>query len=132
MKAQAALYHASPLFTQGKTDEEKKNLWAIAVAANKELIDAAEAKGYGLATNLEDLWGKEYYSNASSTKEILFARRTASSSSFEGYNFPVGYSSGQGGNCPTQDLGRCLSSVPMVRALRRVSFYDANRSIRQP
>ncbi len=28
LKAQAALYHASPLFTQGKTDEEKKNLWA--------------------------------------------------------------------------------------------------------
>ena len=77
---------------------------AIAVAANKELIDAAEAKGYGLATNLEDLRGTEYYSDASSTKEILFARRTASSSTFEGYNFPVGYSSGQGGNCPTQDL----------------------------
>ena len=125
LKAQAALYHASPLFTQGKTDEEKKNLWAIAVAANKELIDAAEAKGYGLATNLEDLWGKEYYSNVSSTKEILFARRTASSNSFEGYNFPVGYSSGQGGNCPTQDLvdafectdGKSISESPL---------YDAN------
>ena len=125
LKAQAALYHASPLFTQGKTDEEKKNLWAIAVAANKELIDAAEAKGYGLATNLEDLWGKEYYSNVSSTKEILFARRTASSNTFEGYNFPVGYSSGQGGNCPTQDLvdafectdGKSISVSPL---------YDAN------
>lgn len=125
LKAQAALYHASPLFTQGKTDEEKKNLWAIAVAANKELIDAAEAKGYGLATNLEDLWGKEYYSNVSSTKEILFARRTASSNTFEGYNFPVGYSSGQGGNCPTQDLvdafectdGKSISESPL---------YDAN------
>ena len=125
LKAQAALYHASPLFTQGKTDEEKKNLWAIAVAANKELIDEAEAKGYGLATNLEDLWGKEYYSNVSSTKEILFARRTASSNTFEGYNFPVGYSSGQGGNCPTQDLvdafectdGKSISESPL---------YDAN------
>ena len=125
LKAQAALYHASPLFTQGKTDEEKKNLWAIAVVANKELIDAAEAKGYGLATNLEDLWGKEYYSDVSSTKEILFARRTASSNSFEGYNFPVGYSSGQGGNCPTQDLvdafectdGKSISESPL---------YDAN------
>lgn len=121
LKAQAALYHASPLFTQGKTPEEKKNLWAIAVAANKELIDAAEAKGYGLATNLEDLWGTEYYSDASSTKEILFARRTASSSSFEGYNFPVGYSSGQGGNCPTQDLLMPLS-VPMARALRKAAY----------
>lgn len=125
LKAQAALYQASPLFTQDKTDEQKKNLWAKAVAANKELIDEAEKKGYGLATNLEDLWGKEYYSDVSSTKEILFARRTASSNSFEGYNFPVGYSSGQGGNCPTQDLvdafectdGKSISESPL---------YDAN------
>ncbi len=60
-----------------------------------------------------------------STKEILFARRTASSNSFEGYNFPVGYSSGQGGDCPTQDLvdafectdGKSISESPL---------YDAN------
>ncbi len=78
-----------------------------------------------MATNLEDLWGKEYYSDVSSTKEILFARRTASSNSFEGYNFPVGYFSGQGGNCPTQDLvdafectdGKSISESPL---------YDAN------
>ena len=124
LKAQAALYHASPLFTQGKTPEEKKNLWAIAVAANKELIDAAEAKGYGLATNLEDLWGTEYYSDASSTKEILFARRTASSSSFEGYNFPVGYSSGQGGNCPTQDLVDAFECTD-GKSIAESSLYDA-------
>ena len=124
LKAQAALYHASPLFTQGKTSEEKKNLWAIAVAANKELIDAAEAKGYGLATNLEDLWGTEYYSDASSTKEILFARRTASSSSFEGYNFPVGYSSGQGGNCPTQDLVDAFECTD-GKSIAESSLYDA-------
>ncbi len=126
LKAQAALYHASPLFTQGKTPEEKKNLWAIAVAANKELIDAAEAKGYGLATNLEDLWGTEYYSDASSTKEILFARRTASSSSFEGYNFPVGYSSGQGGNCPTQDLVDAFECTD-GKSIAESSLYDATK-----
>lgn len=126
LKAQAALYHASPLFTQGKTSEEKKNLWAIAVAANKELIDAAEAKGYGLATNLEDLWGTEYYSDASSTKEILFARRTASSSSFEGYNFPVGYSSGQGGNCPTQDLVDAFECTD-GKSIAESSLYDATK-----
>ena len=126
LKAQAALYHASPLFTQGKTSEEKKNLWAIAVAANKELIDAAEAKGYGLATNLEDLWGKEYYSDASSTKEILFARRTASSSTFEGYNFPVGYSSGQGGNCPTQDLVDAFECTD-GKSIAESSLYDATK-----
>lgn len=121
LKAQAALYHASPLFTQDKTEEEKKNLWAAAVIANKELIDAAEENGLGLATNLEDLWGKEYYSDASSSKEIIWARRTASANTFESYNFPVGYSSGQGGNCPTQDLvdafectdGKSISESPL-------------------
>ena len=90
LKAQAALYHASPLFTQGKTEAEKKNLWAAAVIANKELIDEAEKKGYGLASDMSLLWDKEYYSNTESSKEILFARRTASASTFEGYNFPVG------------------------------------------
>ena len=58
LKAQTALYQASPLFTQGKTDEEKKNLWGAAVAANKELIDEAEAKGYGLASSIDLLWDK--------------------------------------------------------------------------
>ena len=125
LKAQTALYQASPLFTQGKTDEEKKNLWGAAVAANKELIDEAEAKGYGLASSIDLLWDKEYYSNTESSKEILWARRTGSANTFEGYNFPVGYSSGQGGNCPTQDLvdafectdGKSISESPL---------YDAN------
>ena len=39
LKAQAALYHASPLFTQGKTDTEKAELWKNAALANKELIE---------------------------------------------------------------------------------------------
>ena len=124
LKAQAALYHASPLFTQGKSDDEKKELWAQAVVANKELIDEAEKKGYKLASSLDKLWGKEYYSDAESTKEIIFARRTASANTFEGYNFPVGYSSGQGGNCPTQDLvdafectdGKSISESPLYDA----------------
>ena len=104
LKAQAAVYHASPLFSQNKSAEEKKALWAAAVGACKELIDAAEKKGMGLADDIESLWAIDYYSNTQSCKEIIFARRTASANTFEGYNFPVGYSSGQGGNCPTQDL----------------------------
>ena len=83
LKAQAALYHASPLFTKGKSADEKKALWAAAVAAHKELIDAAEAKGMGLASDIALLWDTEYYSNAESSKEIIFARRTASANTFE-------------------------------------------------
>lgn len=132
LKAQAALYHASPLFTQGKTEQEKKDLWAAAVIANKELIDAAEAKGLGLASSLDALWGTEYYSNAESSKEIIFARRTASSNTFEGYNFPVGYSSGQGGNCPTQDFvdafectdGKSIDESPLYDATNPYAKRD--------
>ncbi|MBO5001500.1 MAG: RagB/SusD family nutrient uptake outer membrane protein [Muribaculaceae bacterium] len=124
LKAQAALYHASPLFTQGKSADEKKALWAAAVAANKELIDAAEANGYGLASDIATLWDKEYYSNTESSKEIIFARRTASANTFEGYNFPVGYSSGQGGNCPTQDLVDAFECTD-GKSIAESSLYDA-------
>lgn len=123
LKAQAALYHASPLYTQEKTADEKKNLWAAAVIANKKLIDAAEAKGYGLAATLDTLWCTEYYSNAQSSKEILFARRTSSANTFEGYNFPVGYSSGQGGNCPTQDLVDAFECTD-GKSIAESSLYD--------
>lgn len=134
LKAQAALYQASPLFTQGKTDEEKKNLWAAAVVANKELIDEAEKKGYGLASSIDALWGKEYYSEAQSYKEIIWARRTASANTFESYNFPVGYSSGQGGNCPTQDLVDAFECTD-GKSISESSLYDpanpyANRDSR--
>lgn len=134
LKAQAALYQASPLFTQGKTDEEKKNLWAAAVIANKELIDEAEKKGYGLASSIDALWGKEYYSEAQSYKEIIWARRTASANTFESYNFPVGYSSGQGGNCPTKDLVDAFECTD-GKSISESSLYDptnpyANRDSR--
>lgn len=124
LKAQAALYHASPLFTKGKTAEEKKNLWAAAVVANKELIDAAEAKGYGLAVSLDTLWCSDFYSNKESCKEILFARRTASASTFESNNFPVGYSSGQGGNCPTQDFVDAFDMANGKEISDSTSGYD--------
>ena len=78
-----------------------------------------------MASSIDFLWDNEYYSNTESSKEILWARRTGSANTFEGYNFPVGYSSGQGGNCPTQDLvdafectdGKSISESPL---------YDAN------
>ena len=103
LKAQAALYQASPLFTQGMSDEVKQNLWAGAVVANKELIDACEAGGKALADSIQWLWATDFYTNKS-YNEQLFTRRTSTARTFESYNFPTGYSSAQGGNCPTQDL----------------------------
>ena len=104
LKAQAALYHASPLFTQGKTDTEKAELWKNAALANKELIEYSEKAGKGLAASLDTLWVPGYITDSEATKEIIFARRTAVANTLESYNFPAGYSTGQGGNCPTQDL----------------------------
>lgn len=124
LKAQSALYHASPLFAEGKSAEEKTELWHQAALANKELIEAAEAGGKRLACSLDTLWSISYISDPEAYAEIIFARRTAAANTFEGYNFPVGYSSGQGGNCPTQDLvdafcctdGKSIAESPLYDA----------------
>lgn len=100
LKAQAALYHASPLFNPNNDPE----LWHKAALANKELIDACKAGGKKLATDMSNLWATDYITNADAYAELIFARRTTASNSFENYNFPVGYSTAQGGNCPTQDF----------------------------
>lgn len=100
LRAQAALYHASPLFNPSGDVE----LWHKAAKACQALIDSCEAGGRKLATTYNNLWATDYYSNSDVYGEILFARRAAATNSYESYNFPVGYSSGQGGNCPTQDL----------------------------
>ena len=119
LKAQAALYQASPLFTQGKSEAEKAALWRAAAEANRELILDAEAGGKGLAVSLDTLWNISYISDPQCYKEILFARRTAAANTFESYNFPVGYSSGQGGNCPTQDFVDafdCTDGLPITES----------------
>lgn len=101
LRAEAALYHASPLFNTSNDVE----LWHAAARASKALIDSCEANGKQLATTYSNLWAQDYYSNSDTYPEILFVRREyPTSHTFESYNFPVGYSSGQGGNCPTQDL----------------------------
>ncbi|MBQ0063681.1 MAG: RagB/SusD family nutrient uptake outer membrane protein [Prevotella sp.] len=100
LKAQAALYHASPLFNKNNAPE----LWHKAALASKELIEECEKGGKKLAKEIDALWSQDYITNADAYGEILFARRTPASNSFESYNFPVGYSTAQGGNCPTQDL----------------------------
>jgi len=125
LKAQAALYQASPLFTEGKSESEKKELWRQAALANKELIEAAEAGGKKLAASLDTLWCTNYITDAQCFNEILFARRTAAANTFEGYNFPVGYSSGQGGNCPTQDLVDAFDMINGLPITDAASGYDA-------
>lgn len=101
LRAQAALYHASPLFNPNGD----VNLWYKAAKASQALIDSCQASGRTLASSYNKLWGSgEFYSAADFYSEVLFGRRLTASNSFETNNFPVGYSAGKGGNCPTQDL----------------------------
>lgn len=100
LKARAALYHASPLFNPNNEAE----LWHEAALATKELVDSAEKQGKGLAPTYDCLWASDNYSNAKSTKEILFYRSITEGRGLEQANFPVGLENCNGGNCPTQDL----------------------------
>lgn len=104
LKARAALYWASPLFNSAGDTER----WHQAALYTKQLIDACEARGKGLAANYGDLWSARAYNTANIAKEVIFGRRYNSSSAgdhvVEGYNYPVGIEGGMGGNCPTQNL----------------------------
>lgn len=100
LRAQAALYHASPLFNP----DNDVDLWYAAAKACQALVDSCEKAGKTLASIYSNLWATDFYANTDVYGEILFAKRAAASRTFEANNFPVGYSSGQGGNCPTQDL----------------------------
>ena len=125
LRAQAALYHASPLFNPSND----VNLWKKAAEANRELIDSCEFNNrHILSPSYDKLWGNnsaEFYSDADFYKEVLFGRRVAASNSFEGYNFPVGYSSGKGGNCPTQDLVDAYNMTNGKMIDETGSGYDA-------
>ena len=104
LKAQAALYMASPLFNPSG-DKERYHTAALYY---KELLAACEQRGKGLTAKYEDLWDANNYTTAGITKEILLARRYYSSTSgdnlVETNNYPVGIEGGAGGNCPTQNL----------------------------
>ncbi|MCM1489998.1 MAG: RagB/SusD family nutrient uptake outer membrane protein [Muribaculum sp.] len=104
LRARAALYHASPLFTQGKSDSEIKELWRQAAIANKECIDECRKRSMRLANDYSKLFLKTNYSDSEATKEIIFATRTAAARTMEQYNFPIGMNNAGGGNCPTENL----------------------------
>ncbi len=114
LRARAALYHASPLFSKGKTDAEKKELWHQAALRAKECIDACRARGMRLASDYSTLFGSDNWQNTDAIKEIIFARRVAADNAFEKRNFPIGMEGGNGGNCPTENL---VSAYEMTNGL---------------
>ena len=114
LRARAALYHASPLFTQDKDDAQKKELWRLAALRSKECLDECRARSMGLANTYESLFGTDNWQNSQAIREIIFARRVAADNSFEKRNFPVGMEGGAGGNCPTENL---VSAYEMTNGL---------------
>lgn len=95
LKARAALYKASKLFSGG----EDRNLWREAAVANKAVIDYCTANGIRLG-KYTDIWGTDNYQ----ASEMIFVRRIGDTSSPEYTNFPVGMENASSGNCPTQTL----------------------------
>ncbi len=104
LRARAALYHASPLFTQNKSESEVKELWHQAALRAKECIDECKKRNMKLANDYSKLFGTSNWQDADAVKEIIFGTRNAASNNFEKYNFPIGMASAQGGNCPTENL----------------------------
>ncbi|MDE7350724.1 MAG: RagB/SusD family nutrient uptake outer membrane protein [Muribaculaceae bacterium] len=114
LRARAALYHASPLFTKGKSDSEIKELWHQAALRAKECIDACKATNMTLAKDYSKLFIADNWKDTDATKEIIFATRNAASNNYEKYNFPIGMAGAGGGNCPTENL---VSAYEMTNGL---------------
>lgn len=114
LRARAALYHASPLFTKGKTDSEVKQLWKEAALRAKECIDACKARNMRLANDYSKLFIQDNWKDTEAVKEIIFSTRVAGSNNYEKYNFPIGMASAGGGNCPTENL---VSAYEMTNGL---------------
>ncbi len=122
LKAQAALYWASPLFNASKD----KNRWHTAATYYKELVAACSARGKDLTTNYKDTWDTKSYTTASISKEIIFERRTSANSTAETNNYPVGIEGGKGGNCPTQNLVDAYCMLNGKAIDEAGSGYDPN------
>ena len=99
LKAEAALYKASPLFNPN----DDKARWKAAAKAQQEVIDSADVIGVHYLCDYEDLWETDNYWG-SGVYEIIFGRRVGEINTPESYNYPVGIEGGKGGNCPTQTL----------------------------
>lgn len=127
LRARAALYHASPLFSQGKSDAEKKELWRKAAQYALDCINDCEKKhGMGIAKDYAGLFHADSWKTADAQKEIIFTRRNAASNDFEKSNFPISMVNANGGNCPTQNL------VDAYETTNGLAIDDPNNTMYNP
>lgn len=126
LRAQAALYWASPLFNPNDDKERYKN----AADYYKELFDECQYQGKGLTAVYANLWKADNFQNAEIEKELLFSYRYYKNSSGDNYvetnNYPVGIEGGTGGTCPTQNLVDAYDMLNGKGIFENGSGYDAN------
>lgn len=94
LKARAALYLASPLYS---TEETQK--WINAADAAYELISNIGELGYTLGS-----YASLYTATNNRNKEVIMCRPTGQTTSFESANFPMGVAGGKTSTCPTENL----------------------------
>ncbi len=132
LKAQAALYWASPLFNPNN-DKER---WHNAATYYKELVAACEARGKAMTAKYDDTWSTLSYTSADIKKEIVFARRISGvNNNAESYNYPAGIEKAAattdvdniiGANCPTQNLVDAYDMLNGKPITDPASGYDEN------
>lgn len=104
LRAQAALYWASPLFNTGNDNSR----YVTAATYYNDLFNECKAQGKGLTAKYASLWDANSFNDPAIDKELLFCRRYYKNASgdnlVETNNYPVGVEGGKGGTCPTQNL----------------------------
>ncbi|MDR1763860.1 MAG: RagB/SusD family nutrient uptake outer membrane protein [Dysgonamonadaceae bacterium] len=105
LKTRVLLYAASPLHNP----DNDRSRWLKAATAAADMLKAMDAGEAGfksyLTARLPAYATVLAPTNFSlTTSEVIFATRTANSSTLEANNFPIGYEGGTSGNCPTHNL----------------------------
>lgn len=97
LKSRILLYAASPLNTEGLSDNEIQNLWVEAANAAHDII------AWGKYSLMDD-YGSLFTGNTSSNPEIIMSRRSTSSNGLEQANYPIGTPGGNGSLTPSGNL----------------------------
>lgn len=128
LRAQAALYHASPLFNKNNDSQ----LWYKAAKACQALVDSCAKDGKKLASTYSNLWASDFYSNSDPAGEIIFARRTAASNSLRRLQLPRRLFFRQGRQLPHTGHGRRLQHDQRQDDWRRRLGLRPSESLQQP
>jgi len=97
LKSRALLYAASPLNTEGLSDEEIARRWERAAEAAYSVIALDR---FALSPSYSAL----FTGNTSANPEVILSRRSSPSNSLERANYPIATAGGNSGLTPSQNL----------------------------